>query len=169
MNKKLSAVLSSGLIMFGSLASNGWAACVIAKGKIENNATSGSTTLGVAALALGNMKLKCAISGVAQLPGGPNFLHTIVCDDDVAVGQPQSQITLATTFLAQPVPTGACAANNPFGPVSFTFREGSVPIPNTGRGVFAGANTLGQIIITGNYNCNGGINMKFEGQVCYPD
>ena len=172
MQKRLATVLGSGIIVMGSLANPAWAGCVTAKGKIANNALAGSATLGVAALELGAQKLKCAIAGAPQLvtPDGPNYRHTLVCDDQVGTGQPQSQITFDTFFVSQPVTTGQCQQNNPFGPVSFAFQERSIPDSATARGVFVGAvRETSQINITGDFNCNGGINMKFQGQICFAD
>lgn len=171
MSKKISAALGSGVIIMCSFANPLWAGtCMSANGKIANNAQSGGATLGVAALSLDNKKYKCAISGVPQnpVPEGPNFRHTIVCDDKVGDGNPQSQITLNTFFTSPLVPTGACNEGNPFGPASFTFEEHSVPDPVTARGLFTGIDpSASSITITGDYNCAGGINMKFEGLMCF--
>jgi len=172
MKKKVSAAMGFGIIM-SSLASPVWAdECLIAKGKIANNAQAGGVTLGVAALNLGGQKLKCAVSGDPQgeAPGAPNYRHTLVCDDKVGTGEPQSQITFNTYFVSPPAPTGECPAGNPFGPFSFTFEELSIPDPATARGTFAGADPASSsITITGDYNCNGGINMKFAGTMCFTD
>ena len=172
MKKQLSAALYSGIIIVGSMSSPAWAGCMAAKGKVANNALQGNATLGVVALELGDRKLKCAVSGIPQLvtPGGPNYRHTIVCDDQAAAGQPQSQITFDTFFVSDPVPTGYCEPGNPFGPVSFTFVERSIPDPATARGMFVNAvRESSALDITGAYNCNGGISMKFQGQICFPD
>jgi len=171
MSKKLSALVSSGIMIVG-FANPAWAGCVTAKGKIANNAQAGNSTLGVAALELGAVKIKCAVSGVPQLPSptGPNYQHTLVCDDHVGTGLPQSQISLNTYFVSPPVATGYCSEGNPFGPVSFTFEERSIPIQGSGRGLFSNASPVtSAITITGDFNCNGGINMKFQGQICFPD
>jgi hypothetical protein len=172
MNKRVSAVLGSGIIIMSGLASPAWAdKCLDVKGRIANNAQAGGTTLGVAALIMGNQKFKCAVSGIpqAEVPEGPNFRHTLVCDDKVDAGAPQSQITLNTFFADQPEVAGICpeGEDNPFGPVSFTFEERSHPDTATARGVFVGADPSKYITITGDYNCSGGINMKFEGMMCF--
>jgi hypothetical protein len=171
MNKKVTAVLGSGIIIISSFANLAWAEeCVVAKGKIANNVQSGGATLGVAALNMDGKKFKCAVSGEpqAQAPGAPNFRHTLVCDDKVGAGEPQSQITLNTFFVSPLAPTGACDDGNPFGPASFTFEERSIPDPATARGAFVGVDpTMSSITITGDYNCNGGINMIFEGLMCF--
>ncbi|RLA43036.1 MAG: hypothetical protein DRR06_13050 [Gammaproteobacteria bacterium] len=181
MNKKISAVLGTGIIIISSLASSVWAECngveVSVKGKIANNAQAEGATLGVAALNMGGEKFKCAVSGDPQplMPEGPNFRHTLVCDDKVGADEPQSQITLNTFFVSPLVVTGYCpdieeGVPNPFGPDSFTFEELSIPDPATARGVFVGADPSdSSITITGDYNCNGGINMKFNGVMCFTD
>lgn len=171
MNRKVTAVLGSGLIAISSLANTAWAEeCLVAKGKIANNVQDGGATLGVAALNLDGTKYKCAVYGdpQAQAPGAPNFRHTLVCDDKVGAGEPQSQITFNTFFVSPPTPTGACPEENPFGPASFTFEELSIPDPVTARGAFVGVDSsMSSITITGDYNCNGGINMKFDGLMCF--
>ena len=171
MNKKISAILGSGLLIISSFTAPAWAEeCLKAKGKIANNVQDGGATLGVAAVKLGNKKLNCAVSGEpqGQIPNGPNFRHTLVCDDNAANGEPQSQITLNTFFVADPVPTGQCEEGNPFGPVPFSFVELSIPDPATARGNFVGVDpALSSITITGDYNCKGGINMKFDGLLCF--
>ena len=170
MNKKISAVLGSGIIIISSLASPVWAECVEVKGKIANNAQAGGATLGVAALNMGGEKFKCAVSGDPQpmIPGGPNFRHTLVCDDKVGADEPQSQITLNTFFVSELAVSGYCPPENPFGPVSFSFEELSIPDPVTVRGEFVGVDPeTSSITITGDYNCNGGITMKFNGQLCF--
>ena len=171
MKKKVSAALGFGIIM-SSLASPVQAdECLNAKGKIANNAQPGLNTLGVAALNMGGQKMKCAVSGDFQsnTPGVVNYRHTLVCDDKVGDGEAQSQVTFDTSFLSPQVPTGACPEGNPFGPFSFTFEEISIPDPDTARGSFVGVNAEESsfIIITGDYNCDGGINMKFNGMMCF--
>ena len=175
MNKKVSAVLSSGIIIMSSLASPAWAdECLKAKGNIANNAQAGGVTLGVATLKLGDENFKCAVSGDPQLsdpnafPPQPNYRHTLVCDDKVGAGEPQSQITFNTFFASEPVNTSDCDMYNPFGPHSFTFEELSIPDPATARGAFVGVDpSMSSITITGDYNCSGGINMKFKGEMCF--
>ena len=171
MKKQIYMLVSSGLILVGSLANTASAGCVDVKGKIENNALAGSLTLGVAAMEFGRVKMRCAVYGVPQLPTplGPSYQHTLVCDDDLGATEAHSQITVDTSFAAPPAVTGYCATGNPYGQVSFTFQEHSVPIAGTGRGKFAGVIVEGSAIdITGSANCNGGINMKFQGKICTP-
>ncbi len=148
------------------------AACFNTHGKITNNAQADSSSLGVAALKIGSDKFECAVSGIPQamVPEGPNFRHTLVCDDHVSAEEPQSQITLNSFFTAPPSPTGTCPAGNPFGPVSFSFEELSIPDPATARGLFVGIDPARSAVkISGNYNCNGGITMKLKGAICFPD
>ena len=171
MNKQVYTSISSALILVSALANTASAGCVDVKGKIENNALAGSLTLGVVAMEFGTVKMKCAVSGVPQLPTplGPSYQHTLVCDDDLGVTEAHSQITLNTSFAAPPALTGYCQAGNPYGQVSFDFQEQSVPVPGTGRGKFSNVIVEGSAIdITGSANCNGGINMKFQGKICTP-
>ena len=167
MKKKVSALLGFGIIITYSLANTAWAECANVKGKIANNAQTNGTTLGVASLKLDNQPFKCAVSGVPQpySPDGPNFRHTLVCDDKVGDGEAQSQITFNTFFTSEPVPTGIIC---PGGTPSFTFEELSIPDPTTARGAFTGADpSMSSITITGDFNCNGGINMTFNGMMCF--
>lgn len=179
MNKKVSAVLGSGIIIMSSLANTAWASeCLNARGRIVNNAQAGGATLGVATLRLGEQRFKCAVSGDPQLsdpeafPPQPNYRHTLVCNDKVEDGEPQSQITFDTFFVSLPEPTGACPGgeSNPFGPISFTFEELSIPDPTTARGTFVGVDRATSYInITGDYNCMGGIKMRFRGVMCFTE
>ena len=171
MKKQVYTSVSSALILVSALANTASAGCVDVKGKIENNALAGNLTLGVAAMEFGAVKMKCAVYGVPQLPTplGPSYQHTLVCDDDLGASAAHSQITVNTSFAAPPAVTGYCQPDNPYGQVSFDFREHSVPIPGTGRGKFANVIVDGSAIdITGSANCNGGINMKFQGRICTP-
>ncbi len=171
MKKQVYTSVGSALILLGALANPAAAGCVDVKGKIENNALAGSLTLGVAAMEFGTVKMKCAVYGVPQLPTplGPSYHHTLVCDDDLGATEAHSQITVNTSFAAPPAVTGYCQPGNPFGQVSFDFQEHSVPIAGTGRGKFANVIVDGSAIdITGSANCNGGINMKFQGKICTP-
>lgn len=171
MFNKLSVALCTGLILAGFMG-HASAECLPASGKITNNAQQGGNTQGVVALNLDRQKLKCALIGVAQpeTDNGPNFLHTLVCDDKALPDEAQSQLTLKTWFASAPVITGYCEGENPFGPVSFSFEEISIPDPITARGDFIGVTDNDSLIsITGDYNCEGGITMKFDGQLCFSE
>ena len=180
MFNKLSVALCTGVILVGFMG-HASAQCSTASGKIVNNAQPGNITQGVIALTLGKQKLKCALIGVPQQEeeGEPNYLHTLVCDNKALPDEAQSQLTLKTWFASEPELTGFCIDDNPFGPVSFSFEEISIPDPSTARGEFIGINgvdypseitsTDSYITITGNYNCAGGITMKFNGQLCISD
>jgi hypothetical protein len=128
----------------------------------------GASTVGVVALnGAGEIgKLKCALVGVAISQGSalpelgptPNFLHTISCDDKIEspFGVVHSQLTFFTTgeFTGW---DGACI---------FDFVENSIPVNDTGDGVFKDRNG-GSLEIKGTLNsCTGSIDMKFEGQTC---
>ena len=177
MFNKSYALFGTGIIILASLTSQASADndhCLSAKGKITNNAQAGGFTQGVATLKLGHKKLRCSIVGVSQqlIPGEPNFLHTVVCNNKALPNDAQSQLTLKTWFLSEPVVTGSCDKENLWGPVSFSFEEMSIPDPSSARGDFIGVTDTeedGNIIIKGNYNCNGGITMKFKGQLCFAD
>jgi len=183
MFKKISTVLGAGIIIMTGLISQASAGdyCLPAEGKITNNAQLGGNTMGVVALKLHGKKLKCALIGVAQpvIPGGPNYLHTLVCDNKASFDEAQSQVTLKTWFVSEPEMTGGCVEGNPSGPASFSFEETSIPDPSTARGEFIGIDgvdypsqitgTDSYITITGDYNCAGGITMKFDGQLCFSE
>lgn len=140
--------------------------CEDASGKITNNAQLGGSTLGVVALKLGQQKLKCGITGQPQAyPSEYNFIHTIACDDKASTDSAQAQVSFNTKFTSQSNVT-PCPGGSPGGPISFSFEEVSTPILGSGRGAFKGV-TGGSLDITGNYNCDGGIVMKFDGQMCY--
>jgi len=102
-------------------------------GKITNNAIAPGSTLGVAAVNLdGNIKLKCGVMGQGGVDatGAIQFVHTLVCDDQVATFNPytgttenvHSQITLLTTGSAT---TTACVPGVPQAGSSGTFYESS--------------------------------------------
>lgn len=170
---KLSVAVGASVIVMTGLVSQVSAECLDAKGKITNNAQPDGT-LGVVALKLDDKKLKCGIVGITQptIPLGPNFKHTIVCDNKAAPREAQDQITFDTYFLTDPRDptywTGFCDEGNPFGPVPFSFKERSIPVLGTGRGAFEDV-TGGELIIEGDYNCDGGIVMKFRGEICLSD
>mgnify|MGYP000087671301 CR=1 FL=1 len=173
MFKNSTVLFSVGIIIITGLVSQASAECLSAKGKITNNAQPGGNTQGVVALNLGNDKYKCALIGEAQpqIPGGPNFLHKAVCDDKASPGTAQAQVTFETRFLANPADsiTGFCPEGNLWGPVSFSFEEISTPIPSSARGEFSEVTDQGSIIITGDYNCDGGITMNFDGEICFAE
>jgi hypothetical protein len=152
--------------------------CVSVEGKILNSAHTpalgsiyageagnigGVSTVGVVALK-GEMpvgRMKCALVGVAVGMGAsglPDFTHTISCDDSVedAYGIVHSQLTFDTTGYL----TGfeGCTAS---------FIEDSLARSESGKGVFDGM-TSGGLIVEGTSNvCNGSIDMKFTGEICY--
>jgi len=136
-------------------------------GKIFNNAVQPGTTLGTAHVKLGKKKMKCGIlgQGAAGDNGSINFVHTFVCDDKVEfplTGDTiHSQLTLNTTGFAN---VQSCEGFPP-GSTYGTFEETSVPVPGTGRGVFADVER-GEIQIKGTINCLFAIDMKFSGAVC---
>jgi len=173
MFKKSSYVFGTGIIIMSSLFSQASAdpKCLPVHGKASNNAQLEGRTQGVAALAIGNKKLKCSIVGIPQsgIERAPNFLHNIVCDNKASSDEAQSQLTLKTWFTSEPIGTGSCVTGNPYGEASFSFEELSIPIPESARGGFTGVTDEGSIIIQGDYNCNGGITMKFHGNFCFSD
>jgi len=144
------------------------------KGKIFNNAVSpAGITLGTAHLEVdGHGKVKCGIMGNGGVgsDGSINFMHTLVCDDSLLITNPatgqreavHSQITLNTTGTSA---FQACNPSNPLGGSYGTFRETSVPMPGTGRGMFQGV-TAGRVVIDGTMNCQFAIDMKFQGEIC---
>lgn len=169
---KLSVVVSASVIVMTGLVSQASANCLTAKGKITNNGQPDGSTLGSIALNLGQEKLKCGIVGVPQpppYPQNPNFKHTVVCDNKAASDVAQAQVTFNTSFLSAPTNVVPCIAGSPGGPVSFSFEEISTPDPATARGAFQGVTGEGSIIITGDFNCDGGIVMKFDGLMCFND
>jgi len=151
------------------------------KGSIINNGQDadavGFSTLGVVRLKLGKRpnvlaRMKCGIIGVnAATEDEPfAFTHTLSCNDDnpVYLGpdfgfqNAHSQLTLDTH--------GDLTTNGSCAPVSNgihgSFIEYSSPsADNTGRGLFAGI-TEGELVIKGDINCLGSIDMTFRGFVC---
>jgi len=172
MLKKISIAVVVGVVSAGLAGQVSASECVTAKGKITNNAQPDGSTLGVVALRLDDEKLRCGIVGLPQpVTSSYNFKHTIVCDDKASDDEAQAQITFNTRFASMPVFIGLCPDGSPAGPGSyaFSFEEISTPIPATARGAFQGATDEKNIVITGDFNCSGGINMKFEGEICFAD
>jgi hypothetical protein len=145
------------------------------KGKIFNNAVPPGITLGTAQLEIGDRtKVKCGImgNGGVGFDGSINFIHTLVCDDSLPVTNPatgqretvHSQLTLNTTGTSA---FQACNPSNPLGGSYGTFKETSVPVPATGRGMFQGV-TVGRVVIEGTMNCQFAIDMKLQGEICIP-
>lgn len=144
------------------------------KGKTFNNVVS-DTGIVVGAVHLevgGRAKVKCGLLGNGGVgsDGSTHFVQTLVCDDSLLITNPatgqreavHSQITLNTTG------TGAFQACNPSSPLAGsygTFRETSVPMPGTGRGMFQGV-TAGSVVIDGTVNCQFSIDTKFQGEIC---
>ena len=151
-------------------------AAAAAKGKISNNVVSDAgIVVGAAQLEVGGVKVKCGLLGNGGVgsDSSTHFVQTLVCDDSLPVTNPatgqretvHSQITFNTTG------TGvfqACNPNNPLGGSYGTFKEMSVPVPGTGRGMFQGV-TAGRIAIDGSINCQFSIDVKFQGEICMPN
>ncbi|MBL8446459.1 MAG: hypothetical protein JNJ44_03495 [Zoogloeaceae bacterium] len=152
-----------------------YAACLPASGKITNNAQFDQTTLGSVAMKLGAQNFKCGIVGK---PNGfteyglPKFIHTIVCDDKAVNGAPQGQVSFDTsvTSLTPTAAPGSCGVPS-YSSIGapFKFEEQTMVIANDpshpARGIFAGVYD-GQIGVEGEFNCQGGIVMKFSGEIC---
>jgi hypothetical protein len=166
---KLSVVVGAGVIAMSGFVSQASAECLTAKGKITNNGQPDGSTLGSIALNLGKEKFKCGIVGIRQFSSPPDFKHTVVCDNKASSDEAQAQVTFNTSFLSAPTNVAPCPAGSPGGPVSFSFEEISTPDPATARGAFQGVTDEGSIIITGDFNCDGGIVMKFNGLMCIND
>ena len=168
MSNKFSVMFGAGtLLMIGFVSQVSAETCFSAKGKITNNSQIDGTTLGVVVLTLDGKKSKCALIGkpLSLVPGQVNFRHTIVCDNKVPSDEPQPQVTLNTSFLS-PLEVEFCPPGSA-SPVYFPFEEISTPDPATAIGDFTGINENGSIIINGNLNCGGGIQMKFKGEFCF--
>ena len=164
---KLSVAVGASVIVMTGLVSQASAECFTAKGKITNNAQPDGTTLGVVALNLDKEKLKCGIVGVRPFVSPPDFRHTVVCDNKASPDEAQAQVTFNTEFISAPTNFIPCPAGSPGGEYSFSFEERSTPDPLTARGTFQGVTDEGSIIITGDFNCDGGIVMKFNGLMCF--
>jgi len=143
--------------------------CDDASGKITNNAQILGSTLGVVELKkFAQQKLNCGIIGQPQpVTSGYNFIHTIVCDDKASTDSAQAQVSFNTKFKSAPSNVKPCPDGSPGGPISFSFEEVATPILGSGRGAFKGVAEGGYLDITGSYNCEGGIVMNFDGQMCY--
>ena len=151
------------------------------RGSIINNAQNipglDISTLGIARVKLGKRpnvlaRMKCGIIGVSAATAEEPFAftHTLSCNDDntvylgpdLGLANAHSQLTLDTH--GDLTIEGSCA------PVSAgvygSFVEYSTPsADNTGRGLFTGV-TEGQLVIEGDINCLGSIDMKFKGYLC---
>lgn len=168
MIRKLSIAVGASIILMNGLASQASDGCLTAKGKIANNAQPDGSTLGVVALRLGKEKLRCGIIGVPHFPSPPNFRHTIVCDNRASSDEAQAQVTF-DTYLGDPTNIEPCPIDSPGGEISFSFEEESIPDPVTARGAFQGITDEGSIYVKGEYNCDGGIVMKFDGELCFDE
>jgi hypothetical protein len=177
-NKKnsLSAVVLSVLAMFAGQASA--VSCpsdtrpAEVRGEIKNNAISPGTTLGIAHVRIEDRKtLRCGVMGNGGMGTDHNtisFVHSLVCDDDVLVTDPQtgktenihSQLVMNTSGRSS---FQFCVPDAPEKGVYGTFTEISVPV--FGRGMFQGL-TKGSVVIEGTINCQAAINMKLRGEIC---
>jgi hypothetical protein len=152
--------------------------CVPVSGRIVNNFSSAESTLGVVAMVYGTgkseLKLKCGLSGTATSGDyAINFVHQISCDDTIPVALQDGSGNVPVHSSIVLYTTGSVGA--PQQPTQlFSFNEVSVPITTApARGLFAGVSG-GQILVEGAvYKAPdgvspGSIDMKFAGQVCYP-
>jgi hypothetical protein len=142
------------------------------RGEINNNAISPGTTLGIANVRIEDRKtLRCGVMGNGGMGTDHNtisFVHSLVCDDDVLVTDPQtgktenihSQLVLNTSGRSS---FQFCVPDAPEKGVYGTFTE--ISAPGFGRGMFQGV-TKGSILIEGTINCQAAINMKFRGAIC---
>jgi len=182
--KKIAPVIVGSSLLFGAAAytqaqcTTGYAVPV--RGTIINNGQgpdAGFSTLGVVKLKVGKRpnvlaRMKCGIIGVSAATEAEPFAftHTLSCNDDNAVylgpdlglQNAHSQLTLDT--FGDLTVEGSCApiSNGIYG----SFVEYSTPsADNTGRGLFTGV-TEGELIIEGDINCLGSIDMTFKGYIC---
>lgn len=178
------AVLGSALLLGASAYAEKCATGsfpVPVKGEIINNGQNaeevGVSTLGVVKLKLGKRhnviaRMKCGIIGVSAATETEPFAftHTLSCNDDNAIylgpdfgfQNAHSQLTLDTHGDLSI--EGSCApiSDGIYG----SFVEYSSPSENdTGRGLFTGV-TEGEIVIEGDINCLGSIDMEFKGYIC---
>ena len=103
MRTKFSVVAAAGLVAMAGFVSQASAGCMDAKGKIANNGQLDGTTLGIVKMKLGKTdSYKCGIIGKPQdtSMGGPDFRHTVVCDNHAGSDEAQAQVTLNTRFLS---------------------------------------------------------------------
>jgi len=151
------------------------------KGTIINNGQNaeevGASTLGVATVKVGRRfnvlaRMKCGVIGVnAATEDEPfAFTHTFSCNDhnvtylgaDFGFQRAHSQLTFNTHGDLSI--EGSCApiSNGFYG----SFVEYSSPSANnTGRGLFTDV-TEGEVVIEGDVNCLGSIDMTFKGYLC---
>ena len=161
------------LMLSGGLINSAFAyeaECLPAKGKITNNGQPDGSTLGIVALNLGRDKYKCGLVGLPQpqIPNGPNFKHTTVCDNKASPDEAQAQVTFNTFFTAEPSNISSCPPGSAGGQVAFSFEEMSIPVEGSARGLFANIDAQASTLyITGDYNCDGGIVMTFDGELCF--
>ncbi len=183
--KKFAATIVGTSLLFSSaiyaedICTTGYAVPV--KGTIINNGQNaeevGVSTLGVVKLKLGTRpnvlaRMKCGIIGVSAATETEPFAftHTLSCNDDndVYLGpdfgfqNAHSQLTLDTH--GDLTIAGSCApiSDGIYG----SFIEYSNPsAANTGRGLFTGV-TEGELVIEGDINCLGSIDMSFQGYIC---
>ncbi|OUS09794.1 hypothetical protein A9Q89_12630 [Gammaproteobacteria bacterium 53_120_T64] len=154
---------------------------VAVKGTITNNAQNieevGVSTLGVAKLKLGKRpnvlaRMKCGIIGVSAVTETEPFAftHTLSCNDDnivylgpdFGIQNAHSQLTLNTHGDLSIAGSCAPISDGIYG----SFIEYSSPsADNTGRGLFTGV-TEGELVIEGDINCLGSIDMTFKGYIC---
>lgn len=163
------------LVLMTAASSVAYAKCLPAYGRITNNAQLDQTTLGVVTMKLGAQILQCGIVGK---PNGyteaklPKFIHTIVCDDKASDEAPQGQVSFDTsvTDLKPTTDPGTCGIPN-YSAIGapFEFEEQTTVITNDpnhpARGIFSQAYG-GEIRVKGKFNCDGGIVMKFAGEIC---
>lgn len=137
-------------------------------GKIHSNSLNAGETLGTMSANIdGQAKLKCAMQGKAFMAGMTlaGFQHVAVCDDDAraenGVDRVHSQVATLTLFDGIPDlhSCGIPGMDLQYG----TFRE--VSYPQSGRGIFASGGG-GRIVIEGELNCAGAVEMKYAGHVC---
>lgn len=183
--KNIAHVLVGSALLFGASAQAEECSTgsfpVAVKGEIINNGQNaeqvGVSTLGVVKLKLGKRpnvlaRMKCGIIGVSAATEAEPFAftHTLSCNDDNAIylgpdfgfQSAHSQLTLDTHGDLSI--EGSCApiSDGIYG----SFVEYSSPSANNaGRGLFTGV-TEGEIVIEGDINCLGSIDMDFEGYIC---
>ncbi len=155
-------------------------------GKITNNGQPSSgeagtvSTLGVVAMKMGQKpgpvsRMKCGIIGVNIDPiTDPNpydqfipvgFIHTLSCDDSVEIYGMAAHSQLSLDTEGEITFAGFCNGTDPSAGIFGSFVESSIPVANTGRGIFTGVSE-GEITIEGDINCLGSIDMVFAGEIC---
>lgn len=137
-------------------------------GKIHSNSLNAGETLGTMSANIdGGTKLKCAMQGKAFMAGMTlaGFQHVAVCDDEAVsengIDRVHSQVAALTLFDGVPnlSSCGIPGMDLQYG----SFRE--VSYPQSGRGIFAPGGG-GRIVIEGEVNCAGAVEMKYAGHVC---